>query len=353
MTETVPPAGPVRKIRVAIVSDYDFSTGGIEVFLQQVLTCTAGQMDAQLVTWSTQPPVPNEVEVTLVQHGDLRPLWDAIAAADVAMVLTSFNVRALARLAADCLSVVTTPAVVVVHTSAHSSPGFAGIDEQRRVLRDLVQRSVVTVAVSHDVARAVDNLLEERAATHPEVRVIENAARALGSGRISARDGTRRRRPSFVGRPHPQKGFDHFCRLARELSPEGYTFSANTVSIPITSSDPVSFSANLSDAEMRRFFDESDVLVAPYLRADGMPLALLEAVACGVPIIGYDSPGVGALLRQHGQLVIEPRYESLVEAVRAWGDGRLQLAPPNSSVATWAECAAEYVDVLHLAISQR
>ena len=92
VTETASPAGAVRRLRVAIVSDYDFSTGGIEVFIQQLLAGTAGQMDAQLVTWSAEPPVPTEVVVTLVQHGDLRPLWDAIAAADVALLPTSFNV---------------------------------------------------------------------------------------------------------------------------------------------------------------------------------------------------------------------------------------------------------------------
>ena len=124
--ETVSPVTAVRRLRVAVVSDYDFSTGGIEVFLQQLLARTAGQLDAQLVTWSAEPPVPDEVELTLIQHGDVRPLWDAIAAADVTLLLTSFNVRALAWLAADCLAALSTPSVVVVHTSEHSSPGFTG-----------------------------------------------------------------------------------------------------------------------------------------------------------------------------------------------------------------------------------
>ncbi len=338
-----------EKPKVAIVSDYDFPTGGIEVFLQQLLKHTAGDLDSTLVTWSSGGPELREVPLVVVEHGDLRPLWDTLNAADVVLVVTSFNMRALAWLTVDYIRCSPTPAVTVVQTSQHSYPEFSGEPAQRQRLRDLLRLSSVTVAVSDDVAAALVNLVDD-----PErLRVIENAARVLppASNPRSRRRG--RRHVSFIGRPHPQKGFEHFRRLAYDLSDSGFEFAANTVSIPVLRDDPIAYSANLSDRQLRDFFDETDLLIAPYLRADGLPLALLEALSCEVPIVGYDSPGVGILLRRYNQLVTPPRYKELEAIIRAWGAGQIDIPTPKATdVPTWQQSAQAYVEVLRSTAAQ-
>lgn len=346
MNESSAEGRPAARLKVAIVSDYDFATGGIEVFVQQILKETVGVLDSTLVTWSSQGPRFEGPRRVIVEHGDVQMLWDTLAAADVLLVVTSFNVRALAWLAADYLRSASTPAVTVVHTSQHSSPDFMGESEQRRRLADLLCRSSATVAVSEDVAAALVDLVEDPS----RLSVIENAARVLPPARKTRTRARGHRRISFIGRPHHQKGFEHFRRLAQELQSSGFEFAANTVSIPVDLDDPIEYSANLSDRQLRDFFDETDLLVAPYLRADGMPLALLEALTCGVPIVGYDSPGVGPLLRRYNQLVIRPQYGDLAAAIRAWGEGQIKVPTPEpSNVLTWQQSANAYVEVLRSA----
>lgn len=331
---------------MAVVSDYDFPTGGVEVFTQQLLKETADQLDTTLVTWTGHGPAPPDSVVVRIEHGDLQHLWRVLDAADVLLILTSFNVRALAWLTCDYLQVTSRPAVNVVHTSEHSTPGFHGSPAQVHKLEQLVRLSARTVAVSNDVAAGLANLFNDV----PPIRVIENAARRLPTSAHTTSRARGRRRVSYVGRPSPQKGFEDFRRLAHDLHDSGLEFSANTVSIPVALDDPIAYSANLSDTELREFFDTTDILVTPYLRADGMPLALLEALSCGVPIVGYESAGVGALLRSYNQMVIPPVYEDLVRTIRDWGAGRMRIpAPRAEQVPTWRDAAAEYVEVLRSA----
>lgn len=331
---------------MAVVSDYDFPTGGVEVFTQQVLKETADQLDTTLVTWTGHGPAPPDSVVVRIEHGDLQQLWRVLDAADVVLVLTSFNVRALAWLTCDYLHVTLRPAVSVVHTSEHSTPGFHGSPAQVHKLQQLVRLSTHSVAVSNDVAAGLTRLFDEA----PPIRVIENAARRLPASPHTTSRTRGRRRVSYIGRPSPQKGFGDFQRLAHDLHDLRLEFSANTVSIPVAPDDPITYSANLSDSELREFFDTTDILVAPYLRADGLPLALLEALACGVPIVGYESAGVGPLLRRYNQLVIPPAYDDLAKTIRDWAAGSIRLqAPPAEQVPTWREAAAEYVEVLRSA----
>jgi glycosyltransferase involved in cell wall biosynthesis len=126
------------------------------------------------------------------------------------------------------------------------------------------------------------------------------------------------------------------------------TFAANTVSVPLREPiEGVTLSALLSDDELVAFFERTDLLVVPYLHADGLPLAVLEALNCGVPIIGFDSPSVGPLLRRHGQMVIAPDYAALRSAVEEWHAGRLTVAPPRAGgVTPWAEAFTHYINII-------
>lgn len=335
-------------MRLLVVSDYAWRTGGVEQFVDAFLGYASRLADCRLLTWDDPVRVPEGFDaVTSVVNGDVRGAWSCLHWADVVMVVTSFNVRLLARLAEEHLRTCHTPAVTVVQTSGHSYPGSSSTNIQEQWLRGLMEASYSTVAVSEAVRSTLERLFGPSRPTPPIV-VIENAARLRAT---AARRGDRRVRVSFVGRPSEQKGFPLFIRLARELRGTKMDFAANTVSVePAEHSEGVVYSHLLDDDEMLAFFSETDLLVAPYLHADGLPLALLEAINCGVTVLGFDSPAVAPLLRRHRQAVIPPTYAALRDTVMAWHRGDLTIAAPApGQVASWDNQFVRYVDLLRAA----
>lgn len=339
-----------QKIRLLLVTDYDFPTGGIEQFVFEVVGRLGRRFHCQVLSWTSAALVPAGTEVRRVEHGDAREVWSAIDAADVVLVVTSFNVRILARLVVDYMALRAKPLVTVVQTSGHSDPRSGAAVAQRAWLAALFAASEAIVAVSDDVAAAV-RASSDPSRELPPIVVIENAARL----RSAAPCPRGRDVVGFIGRPVSQKGFPLFERLARANAYRGLRFMANTVSIPPPRLVPeIEFSHNCTDSELLSFFAAIDVLVAPYLQADGLPLALQEALNCGVPIIGFDSPGVGDLLRRHGQAVIEPTYETLETAVLSWQEGILQVAAPEPGAVTeWDAQVRRYADLIHSVVSVR
>lgn len=333
-------------LKLLIVSDYAYPSGGVEHFIQEFIAAVSSRFECKLLSWSASVRTPPGFErITVIECGDIRQAWSEMDWADVLFIPTSFNVRMLTRLATEYVTHVPKPVVTVVHTVSHSRPHAPSVAIQSAWLAELLSKSSHIVAVSGAVAVALRDL------PHPEeytsrLSVIENAARLTPrlAPRRSAASGDSRRRVSFIGRPFPQKGFDLFVRLAHDLRDTEMTFAANTVSVPLLEPlEGVTLSALLSDAELVTFFEQTDLLVIPYLYADGLPLAVLEALNCGVPIIGFDSPGVGSLLRSHAQLVIAPNYAALRSAVEEWHAGRLIITPPHAgSIDSWAEAFDRY-----------
>jgi glycosyltransferase involved in cell wall biosynthesis len=332
-----------------VVSDYSYSAGGVEQFVFEFISRARSIYDLRLLTWDPATLAPDGVPKLYVHYGDLRPAIAEFERADVVLLMASHNLRLLAVLTMQVLADRPQPLVTVLHTSGHSSPDSAAADSQLSWLLQVLKRSARVVAVSEDVEASVLPLIEEEAL---KVSTIRNGARLSGRGRREI--GGRRTTVSFIGRPHEQKGFPLFEKLAYELQGTGLQFQANTVSLPPPSNhSPIDFTYDLDEAGLRAFFDRTDLLVAPYIRADGLPLALLEALNCGVPVVGFDSPGVGRLLRENGQIVIPANYGALREAVSSWARGELLVKPPTQGrIAGWDEQMGHYMRLIEDVFSQ-
>ena len=312
--------------------------------IREFVEFASRQAECQLLTWRPTALVPGWFNGRIVVDcGDVRDAWEAMDSADVLFVHTSWNVRLLAVLALAYQRQAPKPTLTVVHTSAHSRPSSASVPAQESWLAELVARSTATVGVSAAVTERLRSLslpLDER----PRLLTIENGARLeIESPRLRSS----RRQVAFIGRATPNKGFDLFVRLAQDLRSSPLTFAANTVVPHDDDPEQVSLSWLLPDRELLAFFEAADLLVAPYLYGDGLPLAILDAVNCGVPILGFDSPGVGDLLRGHGLTVIAPSYEALLGAVEAWYAERLTIpAATPGSVRSLDECLNDYLRLL-------
>jgi glycosyltransferase involved in cell wall biosynthesis len=331
-------------VRVLVISDYGWVTGGTEEFVNALLVSAGRRHQVELLTWAdSRAPRPSSAEVVGVESGDVLAVWSAVARADVVVVVTSFNMRLLARAAVEILARDSTPVVTILQTSAHSSPASLAARRQRAWLVELISASEVVVGVSDAVMDGLQELADEMTDPPPLV-LIENGARLLDR----TVKGRGRRRVLYIGRPTDSKGYPSFLKLVGELRGRDLEFLANTVSVPPSVTDPdIQYSRCLSDGELLALFAEVDLVVAPYWRADGLPLALLEAINCGVPVIGFDSPAVGPLLRSHRQPVVDCDSGALVRVVRAWSRGRLPIeAPRPGGVPALLDQAERHVDLI-------
>ena len=62
--------------------------------------------------------------------------------------------------------------------------------------------------------------------------------------------------------------------------------------------DRVVWEGNVPNSQLPKYINESTIFVLPSFY-EGHPKALLEAMSCGAPVLGTDSPGIRELIR-HG-----------------------------------------------------
>jgi glycosyltransferase involved in cell wall biosynthesis len=106
---------------------------------------------------------------------------------------------------------------------------------------------------------------------------------------------------TFVGRLHPQKNLESLFVAIRGLPGVRLTvvgdgpLRASLESMARTDSLNVQFVGQLSHGELPALLNRSEVFVLPS-HYEGHPKALLEAMACGVPVIGTRVPGIQEVL---------------------------------------------------------
>lgn len=70
----------------------------------------------------------------------------------------------------------------------------------------------------------------------------------------------------------------------------------------------VQFVGFLSDNEKIRLMKQSDLFCSPAVFGESFGIVLLEAIACGTPIVAGDNPGYTYLLRERGEIgLVNPR----------------------------------------------
>lgn len=126
---------------------------------------------------------------------------------------------------------------------------------------------------------------------------------------------------TWVGRMVPEKGLFYLLNALPKIADEcanarlalvGDGFlrpqlvkMANRLKI----TNRVHFLGQLSRAEVARILSESSIFVFPSLR-EGMPLALLEAMSCGVPVVGSNIPAINELVTDGFTGLLVPPQDS-------------------------------------------
>lgn len=127
------------------------------------------------------------------------------------------------------------------------------------------------------------------------------------------------------------KGIREFCMAAKQLNNYGNSEVKFQLAGPIDELSPTSISEDelrslCEDSnveylgnrnDMNILLDSASIFVLPSYYSEGIPKVLLEASACGTPIITTDHPGCrDAVINKKTGILVEPRNsEAIMEAI--------------------------------------
>jgi glycosyltransferase involved in cell wall biosynthesis len=133
----------------------------------------------------------------------------------------------------------------------------------------------------------------------------------------------------FVGTISKRKGADLLAPIMKSLGP-GYQLritgeqddAADLVGIP-----GVTLVGSLDRTRLRIAYRESDLLLFPS-RLEGLPLVVLEAMACGTPVVASKASSIGEIVSDGvtGRLCPVDDVESFVAAIRELRENPERLA---------------------------
>ena len=132
----------------------------------------------------------------------------------------------------------------------------------------------------------------------------------------------------FAGRITAQKGLDHLIEAVSRLDPDErrslrisvvgdgpYLPTCIQLAGRFGVSDQFEFEGWKRREQMLDYYQSSEGFVFPTL-FEGMPNVLLEAMACGLPIISTRAPGVEGLVQENGWLVTPTNVDELSDRLR-------------------------------------
>ncbi len=180
----------------------------------------------------------------------------------------------------------------------------------RQIEARLARRTDLVFAVSPSCGRDLTQL----GIANGQLRVVPPAVDVRpfeATSREAARDALGvsgdRAAIGFVGRLVPIKRPRLFLDVLRQLGSRGtgFVFGAGPERVELERARDVDVRFMGATEELPRLLAGIDVLVVPSLR-EGCPLAAVEAFAAGVPVVGFDVPGVQDILGAWGAGVLVP-----------------------------------------------
>jgi glycosyltransferase involved in cell wall biosynthesis len=164
----------------------------------------------------------------------------------------------------------------------------------------------------------------------------------------------------MVGEFSDRKGFAEAFAVIDELTDHGYPHRLIVVGRDNGRREPSQWRANARHPERVELRGMVDDLVPLYQgatallmtsRYEGFGLPVLEAMACGVPVVSFDNSALTDLVGQHGVLVADGDVPAMTEALRRVLDSPglatelRERGLAHAAAYTWERSAAVHVEV--------
>jgi glycosyltransferase involved in cell wall biosynthesis len=138
----------------------------------------------------------------------------------------------------------------------------------------------------------------------------------------------------YVGRLGARKGLDLVFRALARVDDEDVEFliagtgrheeTLRKLARELEITNQVRFLGYVADEELPVLYSSADVFVLPS-KYEGFGLVLLEAIACGTPVIGADAGGIPTAVENDETGLIVPRtVENFIEAIELMADRSLR-----------------------------
>lgn len=162
-----------------------------------------------------------------------------------------------------------------------------------------------------------------------KVKVIENGIALPNPPEPTIENGNLRL--LCTGRAEREKGFHLAIKAVSEITEldlhldlvgtGAYLDELRRLADNLELNDRVTFHGRVDDQELSRIYSSADVYLIPTIRYEGLPLALLEAMAHGLPTIASHIGGnTNVITNDHDGIFISPgRLDELISAIRRLG----------------------------------
>jgi phosphatidylinositol alpha-mannosyltransferase len=219
------------------------------------------------------------------------------------------------------LSVLLTSNTVNIGTfhAFHDTPRFYRF--ARHYLKKCLPRLHGKIAVSETARSFIAHHLPAQYDIIPNGIDIERFSR--GTKRPEFNDG--KLNILFVGRPEKRKGLDYLLRAYAKVKaeiPESRLIVVGAgvrgrnkyekISAELNINDII-YTGFVPDAELSSYYQSADIFCAPAINGESFGIILLEAMACGIPVIASNVPGyAGVISHEEDGLLVEPGNEDLL-----------------------------------------
>lgn len=133
----------------------------------------------------------------------------------------------------------------------------------------------------------------------------------------------------FFGRLHESKGLSEMVKACKQLADEGVEFKLNCygdgpmkdvflADIKAAIGDRFYYGGVLKSSEKYSVLDKSDIFLLPSIYGEGLPMAILEAMAAGCVVIASEMASVASVIKDgvNGYMVEPRNTEQLVARLR-------------------------------------
>lgn len=177
----------------------------------------------------------------------------------------------------------------------------------------------------------------------------------------------------FLSRLHPKKGVDillrAFARLDRDANGlglhiagddagSGYGRAMRELAVELGIDERVTFLGEVQGTKKRKILQAADLYVLPS-HSEGLPVAVLEAMACGLPVLITPGCNLPEVAERDAGLIVEPAPDAVARGIRSLlseGEGLKQRGERGRALVrekfTWPRIADEAIAAYHGMIAE-